>query len=122
MFAQPTWLPGLGEKFAVLLEAASIEGALSMGGAISSGHCGDGGGVGRGVDQRENHQHGGLSLTPFALYRAGDAAGGQRALPGKKDKGAAKLWAFYKYFRIERSGDEGKARRARSKHFAPNGQ
>jgi PleD family two-component response regulator len=27
MFAQPTWLPGLGEEFAVLLEAASIEGA-----------------------------------------------------------------------------------------------
>jgi PleD family two-component response regulator len=27
MFAQPTWLPGLGEEFAVLLEAVSIEGA-----------------------------------------------------------------------------------------------
>nr|QTX14198.1 hypothetical protein [Klebsiella pneumoniae] len=44
-----------------------------------------------------------------ALYRA------------KKDKGATKLWA-HKYFRIERSGDEGKASRPDQKHFAPNGQ
>lgn len=49
MFAQPTWLPGLGEEFAVLLEG--IDDAPSMGGTISSGHCGDGGGVWRGVDQ-----------------------------------------------------------------------
>ncbi|WP_416687730.1 diguanylate cyclase domain-containing protein [Acinetobacter baumannii] len=40
-----------GEEFAVLLEAASIEDAPSMGGAISSGRCDDSGGVWRGVDQ-----------------------------------------------------------------------
>ncbi|MGW8077637.1 GGDEF domain-containing protein [Klebsiella pneumoniae] len=94
----------------MLLEAASIEGAqvwaerFRQDTAATAVVCGE-------VSISYSASMGGALLDPrlhsveqvmlqadSALYQA------------KKDKGATKLWA-HKYFRIERSGDEGKASR-----------
>ena len=74
-----------GEEFAVLLEAASIEDAqvwaerFRQDTAATAVVCGE-------VSISYSASMGGSPCPPFALCRAGDAAGGQRALPGKKTR------------------------------------
>jgi GGDEF domain-containing protein len=109
MFAQPTWLPGLGEEFAVLLEAVSIEGAqvwaerFRQDTAATAVVCGE-------VSISYSASMGVALLDPRLHSVEQVMLQADSALYQAKDEGATKLWA-HKYFRIERSGDEGKASR-----------
>ena len=96
----------IGEEFAVLLEAASIEDAqvwaerFRQDVATTAVVCGEvsisySASMGWAPDVCLNSSEQVMQQADSALYQA-------------KDKGATKLWA-HKYFRIERNGDEGKA-------------